>query len=64
MENIKIVLNTEHTHAGAKYLAGAVLLVDQGTANWIVEQRIGEVVRPVSKDEKKLDVKPLMNEGE
>lgn len=39
---IKIKLLQPHTDAGVEYPAGAVITVDEPTAEWLVSNKIGE----------------------
>lgn len=65
MQNITVVLIKDHTHAGVKRLPGETIEVDQDTANWLTEQRVGEVQRAAKVTESKPVVKPLTKlEGE
>jgi hypothetical protein len=38
----KLKLLVTHTHAGVAYPAGHVLDVDEHTARWLIDHRIGE----------------------
>lgn len=38
----KLKLKVTHTHAGVAYPAGHVLDVDEHTARWLIDHRIGE----------------------
>ncbi|MBD3805437.1 MAG: hypothetical protein IE919_19725 [Thioclava sp.] len=46
----KLRLKVTHTHAGVVYPAGHVLDVDEYTARWLIDHRIGELAsqRPES----------------
>lgn len=46
----KLKLKVTHTHAGVAYPAGHVIDVDEHTARWLTDHRIGEPVslRPES----------------
>lgn len=49
---IEVNLTSSHTHAGVNYHAGDTLKVDELTAKWMIEQRIGVIKEP-----KQLNVK-------
>lgn len=38
----KIKLKTDHTHAGMKFKAGADILVDDASAEWLLDNKVGE----------------------
>lgn len=40
----KIELKVTHTHAGTVYPAGHVIEVDEHTARWLIDHRVGEPV--------------------
>lgn len=40
----RIELKVTHTHAGAVYPPGHVLEVDEPTARWLIERRVGRLV--------------------
>ncbi len=47
----RIELKVTHTHAGVAYTAGHVIDVDEHTARWLIDHKIGELVHrhePVS----------------
>lgn len=40
----RIELKVTHTHAGTVYPAGDVIEVDEHTARWLIDHRVGEPV--------------------
>lgn len=39
---VNVVLQKNHTHAGAKYGAGSLLTVDTVSADWLIQQGIAK----------------------
>lgn len=47
-QRVNVVLQKNHTHAGAKYGAGSLLTVDVVSADWLIEQGIAKPEKDVS----------------
>lgn len=50
---VNVVLQKNHTHAGAKYGAGSLLTVDQTNADWLIQQGIAKQEEVVVADKKR-----------